>query len=82
MNLICCGGAVKIAVLEVPEEGVWEVLVLVDPEFFYADEVIKFLLVVHRFKEVQVESGFGKEYCVFVKKVSEGDVREYAVELW
>ena len=80
MNLICCGGKVKICVLEVPGEG-WEVLVLVDPQFLFVDEVKEFLVKEHGFEEVEVERGFGRGYVVFSKRV-ESDVREYAVELW
>jgi hypothetical protein len=80
MNLICCGGKVKICVVEVIDEG-WEVLVLVDPVFLFVDEVVEFLVKEHGFKEVEVEKGFGKDHLVFSKRVVD-DVREYAVGLW
>jgi hypothetical protein len=80
MNLICCGGKVKICVVEVVDEG-WEVLVLVDPVFLFVDEVKEFLVKEHGFKEVEVEKGFGRDHLVFSKRVVD-DVREYAVGLW
>jgi hypothetical protein len=80
MNLICCGGKVKICVLEVIDEG-WEILVLIDPQFLFVDEVVEFLVKGHGFREVEVETGYGKGYLVYSKRVG-SDVREYAVNLW
>ena len=80
MNFICCGGKVRICVLEVIDGG-WEVLVLIDPQFLFVEEVVEFLMKEHGFKEVEVEMGYGKGYLVFSKRV-ENDVREYAVNLW